>query len=392
VSVRVLFVSNGHGEAAIADRIASELVGLCPGAQIDHLALVADATSERMCDVGPRRAMPSGGLIAMGNVPNIARDLRAGLLRLTFAQYRYLRGARGRYDAAVAVGDVFCLLMARSARAPVVFVGTAKSVRVAPYGAFERRILREAAACFVRDEATAAWLQMQGLAVEPAANVIVDLYAVPDDLEAADAVAGFSPPIALFPGSRVSAYEHAEFLLEVIRAGAAELPAMGAVLSLARGLDVERFAALAQARGWCMQRTQRERIPFTLSLGSRVVVRTWRGSLGPLLRRVALVLGQAGTANEAAAAAGVPVMAFERDGDRKTAWYRKRQRGLLGDAMAVASGTPAEAFRAVRALLLDAARREAMGREGRARMGAPGAARRVAERIAAIAARNGARR
>ena len=49
-------------------------------------------------------------------------------------------------------------------------------------------------------------------------------------------------------------------------------------------------------------------------------------------------MGQAGTANEAAAAAGVPVVAFERDRDRKTAWYRMRQHGLLGEALAVLPG------------------------------------------------------
>ena len=48
-----------------------------------------------MHEVGPRRAMPSGGLIAMGNVRNIARDLRSGLLALTLAQRAFLARARG---------------------------------------------------------------------------------------------------------------------------------------------------------------------------------------------------------------------------------------------------------------------------------------------------------
>ncbi len=52
-------------------------------------------------------------------------------------------------------------------------------------------------------------------------------------------------------------------------------------------------------------------------------------------RRVALVLGQAGTANEAAAAAAVPVVAFERDAIARRRGIAERQRGLLGDALAV---------------------------------------------------------
>ena len=127
-------------------------------------------------------------------------------------------------------------------------------------------------------------------------------------------------------------------------------------------------------------------MPFALSTGGRVGARAWRGAIGPLLRRVALVLGQAGTANEAAAAAGVPVVAFEPPG-RDSGWYRKRQSGLLGDAMTV---LPAETRKrepaGVLALLDDPARRARMATAGRARIGEPGAAARVAERIAAVVA------
>jgi uncharacterized protein (TIGR03492 family) len=97
------------------------------------------------------------------------------------------------------------------------------------------------------------------------------------------------------------------------------------------------------------------------------------------------VLGQAGTANEAAAAAGVPIVAFERNVDRKSGWYRRRQRGLLGDALIVAPASLPEAVEVVRALLSDSARRERMGRAGRAQMGEPGAARKIASCIASLA-------
>ena len=42
----VLFVSNGHGEAAIADRIAAELHAIAPEATLDHLALVGEPISD----------------------------------------------------------------------------------------------------------------------------------------------------------------------------------------------------------------------------------------------------------------------------------------------------------------------------------------------------------
>ena len=58
--------------------------------------------------------------------------------------------------------------------------------------------------------------------------------------------------------------------------------------------------------------------------------------------------------------------------------------GLLGDALAVFPRERGEAVAAVSALLDDPARRRRMGEIGRARMGEPGAARRIAERVAAL--------
>ena len=57
---RILFVSNGHGEEAIAARLAHDLQGYCE-VQTDHLALVGESNHPSvMQQVGPRRAMPSG--------------------------------------------------------------------------------------------------------------------------------------------------------------------------------------------------------------------------------------------------------------------------------------------------------------------------------------------
>lgn len=382
---RVLFVSNGHGEAAIADRIAVDVRALMPQAELDHLALVGDGRSSVLTDVGPRRALPSGGLIAMGNVANIARDVRAGLIPLTIAQYRFLLAARRWYAVAVAIGDTYALGMTLAARAPTVFVGTAKSVHVAPYGPFEERLLRAARACFVRDEDTAKRLRDRAVEAEPAANVIVDLFAGgPDDARADAAAAGFAPVLGLFPGSRARAYADATFLLAVARGLAASAPSIGALLSIAPGLDPERFASLARADGWHVTPQPDEAVPFTLSLDGRCLVRAWTGSLGPVLARAQLVLGQAGTANEAAAAAGIPVVAFGGERDAAT-WYRRRQRGLLGDALVVFPDQLDAAVAGVAGLLADPQRREGMSAAGRARMGAPGGSKRIAERIAALA-------
>ncbi len=356
----VLFVSNGHGEAAIAARIAEDVRAL-GDVRTDHFALVgAGFGSAAFADVGPQRAMPSGGLVAMANVRAFVRDLRAGFLSLLARQLAFLRTARRerRYAAVVAVGDAYACALASIARAPLAYVGTAKSVYVAPYGPGERAILRRASRIFVRDAATARALRAHGVPAEAPGNVIVDLLAGDGRVEWREGAR-----LALLPGSRERAYADAVRIGDVVAALRARGVAADAVLSIAPNFDARAFAPATE----------------------RGALRAWTGPLGPLLRDATIAIGQSGTANEAAAAEGVPVVALELHGAPRDAWYRKRQVGLLGDALLVVPGDPAAAAEAVASLLADPPRRARMGAVGRERMGGPGGARAIAHAIVALA-------
>ncbi len=357
MSATVLFVTNGHGEAAIAARIARELRALARVAT-EHLALVGERFGDAAFpDVGPQRAMPSGGLVAMGNVRAFARDLRAGWLGLFAAQLRFLVAGR-RYAAVVAVGDAYAAGLARLARRPWIFVGTAKSEYVAPYSAPERRIIGAAARIFVRDPATAEALRRCGLRAEAPGNVIVDLLA--DDRH-------FAWPgavrVAILPGSRERAYADAERIAQIVDLIAARVPGLSPVISIASTLDPARFGPLL------------ERHPS---------LAVWREGIGGILAGATLAIGQAGTANEAAAASGVPVVALELADDRRSGWYRMRQEKLLADALLVVPGEPAAAADAIVALLNDPARLARMSAAGRERMGPPGGAAAIARAIAGL--------
>ncbi len=382
---RVLFVTNGHGEIAIGARIARELGSLDPRIACDHLALVGNpAASPEWNEVGPRRAMPSGGLIAMLHLRNIVRDLGSGLLGLTLAQRAFLRASHDRYAAVVAVGDVFALLMSKAAHRPLVFVGTAKSVRVAPYGPFERRAIAGADAAFVRDEATADDLRKRGVAASAPGNVIVDLFSERDDAMLDALVGDADPFLVLLPGSRNDAYAQALHQCRVLRDVARTRQRLRAAISIAPTLATHAFVAQLRDGGCDVRERDDARSPFTVRMHDRDVLFAWRDRLGPLFARATLVLGQAGTANEGAAACGAPVVALELTG-RGDDWYRRRQRGLLGEAMIVARGESTQAASIVGALLDDAQRRAMMGAAGRERMGPPGGARAIAARIAQLA-------
>jgi len=377
---RVLFVSNGHGEEAIAARLSRDLQSQCD-AQNDHLALVGQSNHpSTMQQVGPRRSMPSGGLIAMGNVRNILRDFRSGLLVHTLAQLLFLRKSRGQYDAAVAVGDIFALLMAKGARAKqTIFVGTAKSVYVAPYGPVEERFLRHTDAVFVRDLQTAQRLNEHGVCALAPGNVIVDLFS-----ETEPSVPHFAERLALFPGSREAAYSDAVFLCAVIRDLSKRRAHFGATLSIAPGLNAQRFINELRGDGWEVRISDDMHCPFVLQSAGREIVHAWTGPPGAMLAGAKLVLGQAGTANEAAAASGIPVVAFKEPGSRQHGWYRMRQRGLLGAAMKLIAGNPAVAASEVEKLLEDEGTRAAMGQIGRERMGGPGGSAAIAAKIAQV--------
>lgn len=379
---RVLFVSNGFGEAAIAERIAADLC-VAGAFACDHLALVSgSARGQHLTDVGPRKKLPSGGLVAMGNVQNIVKDLAAGLLGHTWDQLRFVRAVRGRYAAVVAVGDVYALLVALRSGAPAVYVGTAKSVHVAPYGPLEARILRRARAVFVRDAGTARALRSYGVDAEAPGNVIVDLF-LDSQVPCENA---YDPELALFPGSRPTAYRDAVFLCGIVRELSRSREFLGANLSVSSSLDPQTFARELARDGWSVRVAGREsRVPFTLYDDARAIVSAWSGALGAMLPRARIVLGQAGTANEAASAAGVPVVAFVPPGEKKMSWYRMRQARLLGEGLLVVHGGKTEAVAAVGALLDDEPRRTCMGVAGRARMGGAGGARAIAQRIAAVA-------
>jgi uncharacterized protein (TIGR03492 family) len=376
---RVLLVSNGHGEDAIARRIAQDAADACSGrgigASFEHFPLVGEGPPDAVAStVGPRRSMPSGGLVAMGNVGALARDLRSGLGRLFAQQVAYVRSRSRDLDLVVAVGDVYGLMLALQAGRPAIFVGTAKSVYVAPYGPFERTVLARARRIFVRDEPTARLLREQNVPAEAPGNVIVDLA-----FEGAAPEAGRGDAIVLLPGSRAQAYGEAVRLAATYRALAALAPAPPGLLSVAPGLDLGVMTRMLAEDGWAVLAGSSPRIFEAHSGGVRLA--GWRGPIGALLREAELVAGQAGTANEMAAALGLPVVALGLAGGRED-WYRMRQRKLLGDALAIVPADPSAAAAEIAALLRDAARCARMRAAGPARMGPPGGARAIGEAVA----------
>lgn len=372
----MLFVSNGYGEAAIAAIIARALGERCATEQA-HLWLVGDPPPAAWPDpVGPHAAMPSGGLIAYGNLRNLTRDVGAGLIGLTLAQWRYLARQRAR-TCVVAVGDVYCAAACMLfARRPTIFVATAKSERVAPHSRFECAVARRARVVFARDEPTAAALRDRGVNARFVGNAMMD--ALRDGGE--DPFAPAAPDalrVAILPGSRSDAPRNAT---DGVRRAA----------RLAALLAPREVVAAVSVAPTVDERAMLEALTPSAPLPDRAAFRATlaSGSFGALLRHADLAFGQAGTANEQAAGAGLPVLAALDAGERaeRLTWYRMRQRALLGDALLVLPSDDDAFVRGAAAVARDERLRERMAAAGRERMGPPGGAAAIAAAIAEIAA------
>ncbi len=377
---RVLLVSNGAGEDAIAAEVARRVVGL----DLEALPLVGQGVAYRGVApvVGPRRTMPSGGLIpeALGN---LFRDLAGGLAGLVLRQVAWLRRVRREYRLFVAVGDLWpVVLVGLGGLRPILFVGTAKSDHHHAYSGLEALVLRAfGVLALVRDEPTAEHLRRRGVQAAWVGNAMMD------GLEPTGADLGVAPDevcLALLPGSREGTYTALPRMLQAYTLLAeGQTPTPRALVGLAPSVDLERLGM--SCPGWTMAPTGRQVGAVAELRGPAPPVMLVRGAFADVLHSSVVAFGLAGTANEQAAGLGLPVVAFEPGGESRLGWYRGRQKGLLGEALSVVEDDPAEVAVELRRLLEDPAERARRGAVGRERLGPPGGAAgmaRVMERMA----------
>src|SRR5690625_1533806 len=117
-SVRILFLSNGHGEDQIGSLLALRLQEKAPWLAPEAFPLVVAGHPYRnaACPLlGPARALPAGGL-PMHSFGNLMADLKSGLLSDLLEQLRSLRGQDA--GAVVVVGDIWALSLSQLLRLP----------------------------------------------------------------------------------------------------------------------------------------------------------------------------------------------------------------------------------------------------------------------------------
>jgi uncharacterized protein (TIGR03492 family) len=404
--MRILCLSNGHGEDIIALRIIQALQRLPGAPEIDVLPIVGEGNLYQAAGlnlIGTVKAMPSGGFIYMDG-KQLARDIQGGLVKLTLAQIGAVKAWGKQPDAlgVVAVGDIVPMLFAWRSGKPFAFVGTAKSeyylrdeadwlarkswwddrlavLTGSVYFPWERWLMqrRNCRGIFPRDRITAENLQRLGLPAFDLGNPMMD------GLEWEGDDRHDELTIALIPGSRVpEAYENWTLMLKAIdRLGDQLQQPVTFLAALAPGLEADR---LLEGLGFWRKGADGN---FSSGLsGRKMTLRLMPGRFAEVLARSDVALAMAGTATEQFVGLGKPVVTMSGAGPQFTPQFAEAQCRLLGESVMWVTG-PEAVGPAMKQVLGDSDRLQDIRKNGLRRMGPAGAADRIAAQLMAGLAR-----
>lgn len=370
--MRLLIVSNGHGEDIIGAVLAEELSHL--GYEVQAVPLVGRGLAyERFgfAVLGPRQEMPSGGF-AIRNLAILYDDLKAGWVSMSLAHYRAVRQAAQGVTATLVVGDIYGLLVGSVfGKRPLFQMQCLSSVRAwdgrhgRPYSVLERLLMRRAVRVYPREKEATAWLQTHGIT-----NVTYLGNPMLDALEG-DSLALPPPYLLLLPGSRSDAYESLPKMLEATR----YLRATGLTPVVAwagQPLDPQ-----ALGEGWWME-VNEPGLPIRLLHPDGTTVYLTPNAFKAAVLGASVAISTSGTAAEQVAGYGVPLVSFPTSGPQYTLAFARRQQRLLGEALLLVKAHPPAIAQGVQRWLADSSLRWAVRVAGKAAMGEPGAARRIA--------------
>jgi uncharacterized protein (TIGR03492 family) len=371
---RVVIVSNGHGEDIIGTVLARELVAL--GYEVQAVPLVGKGNAYQQAGIrvlGPRKEMPSGGF-AVQSAASIWADLKAGWFSMSLGHYQAVRAAARDAIATLVVGDIYGILVGSVfGKRPLFQMQCLVSVRAwepgrggNPYGPLERALMRRAVKVYPRELEAETWLRAHGVKnAHYLGNPMLDaLDGGPLELP--------PPYLLLLPGSRTDAYQSLPLMLEACRL--LRDAALTPVVAWA-GLPLDRL----ELKDYRLEATGRsEGVTHRLSHPDGTVVYLAQRAFGAALRGSRLALSTSGTAAEQAAGYGVPLVGFPTHGPQYTRGFAENQKRLLGDALMLTEPSPEAVVQAVRAFLSSETLLQRARAAGKAAMGEPGAAARIA--------------
>ena len=363
---RYLFISNGHGEDAIAAAIVRQMPETI-AVEAYPMIGAGNAYTGACQLVGPRATLASEG---WRNVKgSLQRDIATGGLRTVPPALRFLRKVRGSYDRVVVIGDMVGVLACLfTGHRDLIYLDVYKTGAARLYSGLERWAIKQTCSTvFCRSDNLADSLRAIGVDARCAGNVMMDT--IPHGNYDARQRRKRSFAVTLLPGSRALTAESFALQVAALRKLEASLRP-DVFLAVAGGVKVEELGKAAGLRRTSTLSAESDDLG-ELSDGALTIHMARGGAMGNLLAESDLVMSQAGTATVQALGSGIPAITFVNARDRRSRF--RDEQTLFGEARVV---VPAEADAvgdALRQLLAEPADRMRLGRIGRDRIGGPGA-------------------
>ena len=406
--MKLLCLSNGHGEDVIAVSVLRQLLSDNIKVKIAALPLVGEGSAYTQLNIpiiAPIAPMPSGGFIYM-DVRKLWQDLQFGLIGLSLTQYQTMRqwiSITREPVFILAVGDIVPLLFAWLSGANYGFIGTAKSEYYlrnesdwlpetsliakaigSVYFPWECWLMshRRCQGVFPRDPLTSQILQQQqsSIPVFDLGNPMMDYITCEDKSKDSDKLI-----VLLLPGSRSE---------ETIENWHRIIQAVTGIISRFRDREIWFLGAIAPcvsltslsqhllSLGWCSQSLDGVTTPIfdpeaQLFSYQQAYVILSQNAYKDCLLAAQVAIATAGTATEQFVGLGKPVITIPGNGPQFTLTFALNQTRLLGPSVIMVKSPELVADTMV-SLLNDAQRLELIAANGRQRMGLPGASTRIA--------------
>lgn len=397
--MKLLVLSNGHGEDVIAIRIIERLRQNTPKLELAALPIVGqgyDYQRNQIPVIGRVQQMPSGGFIYQGGKP-LLQDLRGGLVQLTREQLKLVQQWGQTGGLILAVGDIVPLFYAWLSKVNYAFVGTAKSEYYlrdelswlpqtswlerqfkSVYLPWERWLMSRprCKAVFPRDSLTTTVLQQWSIPAYDLGNPMIDgltnksLSPKNGELE-----------ILLLPGSRMpEALRNWQKILVAVWSIIKAYPQTKLQFraAIAPSLDLKPFMVYSVSQGWRLKLNQAPTV--TLTQNSSTLLLTQERNLEFFeVSQVAIAL--AGTATEQFVGLGKPAIIFPGEGPQFTYGFAEAQSRLLGCSVVLVK-RPDRVGQALSQVMADEELLAQIRLNGKRRLGEAGAADRIANCLA----------
>lgn len=407
---KLLYISNGHGEDNHSSHIIRTLRAIRPELNIAALPIVGIGNDYQKINVpiiGPTYTVPSGGFTFMNRL-KLIDDIRAGLLTMTWKQYKAMKKyvEEEDVDFVAATGDAVGQTFAWLSGKP--FVGFISPLSSTYEGTLRTDfVLRNAIrsdrckAVFTRDADTAKDLTKQGLPKIHFGGIpaLDRLKPTGKDLQLIET----DTMISLLPGSRTAeAVNNLKLEMQL----SLEIAQLEPAIKFRAGLVPSVFKAvlqLANDPAWAPSGWQIELQNAPVNTGQAdwlklsyeptatypqgTEILCYQDAFSDIVYRTNLVLGMAGLAVNHAMAIGKPIVQIAGPGPQFTYAFAEAQQRLLGISVQQIGTVPAtpvilkEAAECTVKTLQDRAYLEACIENGRQRFGPFGASARIANSI-----------